>query len=124
MDKASMIRIYHNPRCSKSREALALVERFAHDNALPLEIVEYLKTPPSAAELEGLCRELGTDARAIVRANEDEFTTLCLSEACDAALLQAIAEHPKLLQRPIVSYRGRALVARPPELLQDFLTNA
>ena len=114
--------IYHNPRCSKSREALALVQQFAEEEDIPLEIIEYLKTPPTYVQLQRLQQLLGGDLRAMVRSNEDEYAVLGLASVDDAALLNALAAHPKLLQRPMVVYRDRALIARPPELLRDFLT--
>lgn len=115
------ITIYHNPRCSKSREAHALVEQFAARKAIPLEVVEYLKNPPTREQLESLRKMLGVSLRDMIRRNEDEYDALKLDEADDTALLDALAAHPKLLQRPVVVYGGNAIVARPPELLEDFL---
>lgn len=116
------ITIYHNPRCSKSREAFAMVEKFATDNSISLDVIEYLKTPPSRDQLLALSKSLGGNLRDMVRSNEDEYTALELAKANDDALLDAMTNHPKLLQRPVVVYRGKAIIARPPELLQDFLT--
>lgn len=116
-----MLTIYHNPHCSKSREALALVQQFGAAHALPLQVVEYLKTPPTLAQLAALQQQLDVPARAMVRDNEPEYASLDLAQADDAALLQALAACPKLLQRPIVSYRGQALIGRPPALLTDWL---
>lgn len=106
--------IYHNPRCSKSREALALLE----GQGLAPTVVEYLKTPPTLAELEALQARLGLDAREMLRSGEDEYKSLGLADASlsDKQLLAAIAAHPRLLQRPIVVRGERALIARPPEL--------
>jgi arsenate reductase len=115
------ITIYHNPRCSKSRETLALVEQFANEHRQMLTVVEYLKTPPTLAQLEEIRRQLGLPARTMVRDNEEEFTALGLQDADDAALLEAISRCPKLLQRPIVVYRGRAAIGRPPEKVQALL---
>ncbi len=117
-----MITIYHNPHCSKSREALAMVEQFAAQRDLKLDVVDYLKNPPSIAQLAMLLQELGTNARDMVRQNETEYAMLHLAQADDAALLAAIAQHPRLLQRPIVSYAGRALIGRPPERLASMLS--
>lgn len=117
-----MITIYHNPRCSKSREALALVEQFAARHACQVEIIEYLKSPPSAAQLSELHRLLGGPVGEMVRSNEAEYAALDLVNATDAFLLSAVAAHPKLLQRPIVIYKGRAAIGRPPERLHDLLT--
>jgi arsenate reductase len=117
----TMIAIYHNPRCSKSRAALALAEEFAASENLPLTIIDYLKAPPTLPQLVELHRQLGTDACQMVRENEEEFASLDSLPADDGAWLAAIADNPKLLQRPIVVYRDRALICRPPELLIDFL---
>lgn len=116
-----MITIYHNPRCSKSREALTLVDQFAAAHHLTLDIVDYLKTPLSLPQLSALRDQLGTGARGMVRDNEAEFTELNLAAADEAGLLAAIANHPKLLQRPIVVYRGQAMIGRPPERLTTLL---
>jgi arsenate reductase (glutaredoxin) len=116
-----MITIYHNPRCSKSREALMLVEQFAARQDLPIEVIEYLKTPPTVSQLAALQRQLACDLRDMVRNNEEEYAALGLDSADDAALLQAISAHPKLLQRPIVVYQAQAMIGRPPERLHDLL---
>ncbi len=112
-------KILHNPRCSKSREALARLEA----RGIRPEVVEYLATPLSLAELQALRRQLGVPARAMLRDGEDAYRALGLSDLSlsDAQLLAAIAGHPTLLQRPIVIDGERALIARPPELLDDWL---
>jgi arsenate reductase len=116
-----MITIYHNPRCSKSREALAITEKFAVERQVPLEIVDYIKSPLSLAQLITLQRQLGTEARAMVRDNEPGYAALGLENADDTKLLEAVAEHPTLLQRPIVVCDGRAVIGRPPERVNDLL---
>lgn len=116
-----MIKIYHNPRCSKSREALAIVEQFAQRHRMPLEVVKYLETPPTKDQLAALQKQLGTPLSAMVRDNEEEYAAMGLSQADDATLLEALAGCPGLLQRPVVVYRDRAVIARPPELLSAFL---
>jgi arsenate reductase len=120
-----MLTIYHNPRCSKSRETLALAEAFAAQHGLELNVVDYQKTPLSRAqlaELHQLLQSEGTvSVRAMVRDNEDEYGELQLSKADDARLLDALASHPKLLQRPVVVFGQRAVIARPPELAQAIL---
>ena len=98
-----------------------MVEQFAAQRDLKLDVVDYLKNPPSIAQLAMLLQELGTNARDMVRQNETEYAMLHLAQADDAALLAAIAQHPRLLQRPIVSYAGRALIGRPPERLASML---
>lgn len=111
--------IYHNPRCSKSREALALLQA----RGLQPEVILYLDHPPTLPQLQALHARLGGPARALLRDGEDEFKALQLDrpELTDTQLLQAIADHPRLLQRPIVVDDGRALIARPPELLEQWL---
>lgn len=114
-----MITIYHNPRCSKSRETLALVETL-NTTGTPVNVVEYLKTPPTVEELEALHRQLGRPVRDMLRDGEEPFKTLDLARAdlTDAQAYEAIASHPILLQRPIVIYRGKAAIGRPPESVQ------
>lgn len=116
-----MITIYHNPRCSKSREALTLVQQFAAHNSMAVNIVEYLNAQLSVDGLTLLQRQLCGNLREMMRTTEEEYAGLGLADAAESVLLQAICSHPKLLQRPIVVYRERAIVARPPELLNDFL---
>ena len=98
-----------------------LTEQFAAEKNLQLTVVEYLKTPPTLVQLAALHKQLSTEVRQMVRDNEKEFANLQLEKACDTALLEAVATHPKLLQRPIVVYQDRAIIGRPPELLKDFL---
>lgn len=114
-----LIRIFHNPRCSKSREALALLQA----RGLDPEVVDYLQHPPQPDELRTLLAQLGLPARELLRSGEEEYASLGLADASlsDEALLQAIAAHPKLLQRPIVVHGERAVIARPPELLLQLL---
>jgi arsenate reductase len=119
-----MITIYHNPRCSKSREALAIVEAFSQDKDLPLEVVDYQKTPLNLDQLRQVHRQLGGAVRDMVRTNEEEYAALNLAQAGDAELLAALASHPRLLQRPVVVYGDQALIARPPEQLHAWLTTA
>ena len=114
-----MITIYHNPRCSKSREALALAEQFSSEHKVQLDVVDYQKTPLTLAQLKELHRQLGGPVSAMLRDNEAEYAALDLAQADDAALLAALAAHPKLLQRPVVVYRGRAVIGRPPQLVSE-----
>jgi arsenate reductase (glutaredoxin) len=108
---------YHNPRCSKSRAALELLR--ARD--VPVRVVEYLKSPPDAVELRKLARALG-GARAMVRDNETAYRDAGLdADSSDAQLLAAIAAHPILLQRPILTRDGKAAIGRPPEALLALL---
>lgn len=120
-DETKMLTIYHNPRCSKSRAALALLQEHADARHVSITAVDYLKTPLTRAQLAQLQAMLGCPAAEMVRTNENEFGALGLEGASDEALLEALAAHPQLLQRPIVVEGDRALIARPPELLLAFL---
>ncbi len=113
------ITIYHNPRCSKSRATLQLLA----DQGIDPRVVEYLESPPTARELAGLARALGADARSLLRTGEAEYTELGLGDASvdEARILEAIAAHPKLLQRPIVVSGDQARIGRPPERVLEIL---
>lgn len=119
-----MITLFHNPRCSKSREALAIVTEFAQARGLRLDVVDYQKTPLSLEQLGRLHGQLGGTVRAMVRTNEEEYTAHNLAQADDPELLVALAGTPGLLQRPIVVFDERALIARPPEQLPSWLNDA
>ncbi|MFZ6748977.1 arsenate reductase (glutaredoxin) [Undibacterium sp. Ren11W] len=118
-----MITIYHNPRCSKSRETLALVQQISSEQNLPLEVVDYQKSALNLAQLRHLNKQLGGNVKEMLRENEDEFSSLGLHHADDEALLAALANHPKLLQRPIVSYLDKAAIGRPPEFVLSLFKN-
>ncbi|WP_028862191.1 arsenate reductase (glutaredoxin) [Psychromonas aquimarina] len=113
------ITIYHNPRCSKSRAALALIDNKT-DN---LTVVEYLKTPPSLETLKQIIELLGfNSARQLMRTNEDIYKTLALKDVQDEEkLLQVMLENPKLIERPIVLANGKAAIGRPPESVLDII---
>jgi arsenate reductase len=110
--------LYHNPRCSKSRAALALLrERGAEPR-----VVEYLETPPSRAELEALRRKLGLEPGSWLRRGERAYEAAGLSErSSEAEVLDAMAAHPILIERPIAIRGERALVGRPPERVLELL---
>lgn len=114
-----MLTIYHNPRCSKSREALALLE----DSGNPLTIIRYLDTPPDAATLEKLVRQLGLSPRDLLRSKEEEYEMLGLYNPAltDKDIISALANHPRLMERPIVVRDNRAVIARPPERVKELL---
>ncbi|HKT26714.1 arsenate reductase (glutaredoxin) [Dyella sp.] len=114
-----MIRIYHNNRCSKSRSALALLE----EQGKPFEVIHYLETPPTAAELKALLSQLGITARQMLRTGEDEYRELKLDDPSldEQTLIAAMVKHPRLIERPIVVANGKAVIARPPEKLLDIL---
>lgn len=106
-------RIYHNPRCSKSRATLELLRT----RGIEPEIIEYLKTPPAAEALKALLGKLGLEPRDIVRTGEAEFKAagIDLSAADDDTIVALIADRPKILQRPIVETERAARIGRPPE---------
>lgn len=114
---SDMITIYHNPRCSKSRATCSLVETLRQSSDEPVEIIEYLKAPPSVETLAHLHKMLGGPVREMVRVDEDEYRQLELGrpDVTDAQIYEAIATHPILLQRPVVVRNGRAVIGRPPE---------
>lgn len=105
--------IYHNPRCSKSRETLALLEQQGCD----IHVIEYLKNMPTAAEISQILAKLGISARELIRTKENEYQILGLSEPSlsEAQLIEAMVNNPKLLERPIVLANGYAVIGRPPE---------
>lgn len=106
-----MLTIYHNPRCSKSREALSLLEQAD----CKINIVEYLKTPPSAAELAELLKKLGISARDLLRTKEELYRELNLADPAltEAQLIAAMVENPRLIERPIVIKDDKAVIGRP-----------
>jgi arsenate reductase (glutaredoxin) len=114
-----MIRIYHNNRCSKSRNALVLLEQ----HGKPFEVINYLETPLDAQELKTLLSQLGITARQLLRTGEDVYKELRLDDASfdDAALIAAMAAHPRLIERPIVVANGKAVIGRPPEAVLAIL---
>ena len=107
------ITIYHNPRCSKSRETLALLEAEQHN----IEIIKYLDTPPSVETIQCLIKQLGfNSARQLMRTKEDLYKVLNLADEQDEnALVNAMQANPKLIERPIVVANGTAAIGRPPE---------
>lgn len=115
----SLVRIYHNPRCSKSRETLALLE----SHGVEPEVVLYLETSPGVDELRSLAERVGGGGRSLLRTGEDEYKALNLADATlsDLHLLEAMAAHPRLIQRPIVVKGERAAIGRPPEAVLEIL---
>lgn len=111
--------LYHNPRCSKSRGALELLEA----RGLAPTIVRYLETPPDAAQLRDLLRKLGIGARQLLRTGEDEYKALNLADASlsDDQLIAAMAANPKLIERPILIAGDKAIIGRPPEKILEIL---
>lgn len=111
--------IYHNPRCSKSRASLAILEQHETDP----EIIDYQKTPPSEKELSGLIAMLGITARELMRAGQSEYKELNLADdtLSDQDLIKAMVAHPILIERPIIVHNGKAVIGRPPENVLDIL---
>jgi len=112
--------IYHNPRCSKSRATLNLLRESGAD----VGIIEYLKTPPTAAELDEICTKLGIEPTTLIRSKEKLFAELGLSlkdRRSRDEWLNLMVENPKLIERPIVVINGKAVVGRPPETVFDIL---
>ena len=112
-------KLYHNPHCTKSRGALELLT----ERGIELDLVHYLDTAPSAAELHDLLRMLGIGARGLMRTGETEYTELGLNDSSldDAALVAAMVAHPKLIERPVFVHGGRAVIGRPAERVLDLL---
>ena len=110
--------LYHNPRCSKSRAALALLQ----ERGVEPELVLYLQTPPTAAELKALLGKLGLTAAELVRSKEAAYRERGLGKSSsEAELLAAMAEEPKLIERPILVCGERAVIGRPPENVLELL---
>lgn len=108
-----MVTIYHNPRCSKSRQTLQLL----HDNNIEPDVVMYLETPPNADQLRTLVEQLGISPRELLRKGESAYKELNLKDSnlTDEELIDAMAKHPKLIERPIVVKGHKAVLGRPPE---------
>jgi len=114
----SQVTIYHNPRCSKSRQTLELLKQ----NDVEPEVVEYLKTPPNAAELKDILEKLGLSADQLMRKKEDAYKELGLAGINNEdELITAMVNNPKLIERPIVIRGNKAAIGRPPEAILDIL---
>ena len=112
--------IYHNPRCSKSRDTLSLLKA----NGIDPDVVLYLETPPDADTLRQLLKMLGmASARELMRQKEELYKTLQLADPqlSEDALIQAIVDNPKLMERPIVVSHGQARIGRPPEQVLEIV---
>ena len=113
------VTIYHNPRCSKSRQTLALLE----EKGIEPTIVEYLKTPPAKADLDRILTLLGKEPRELMRKKEEPYDANNLGEESLSRddLIAAMVENPILIERPIVLANGKAAIGRPPESVLDIL---
>src|SRR5690625_264361 len=109
--------IYHNPRCSKSRQALELLQ----DSGLEPTIIKYLETPPTVDQLRTLIADAGLTVRQAVRVKEAEFTDLGLIEASDDELLEAMVAHPRLIERPFVVTDKGTRLGRPTSAVEEII---
>ena len=114
-----MLTIYHNPRCSKSRQTLALIE----ENNQEVSVIEYLKTPLTKEVIEQLLALLTLSPREMMRTKESEYSEQNLATADDATLISAMVSTPKLIERPIVSDGKNAIIGRPPENVLSLINN-
>ena len=114
-----MTTIYHNPRCSKSRETLQLLQ----EKGIEPDVVLYLETPPDAKTLQSLLKKLGLKPRELMRSKEAEFKEMGLQapDLSDDQLIAAMVACPKLIERPIVVNGSKAALGRPPENVLDIL---
>ncbi|MCU7930417.1 MAG: arsenate reductase (glutaredoxin) [Candidatus Thiodiazotropha sp. (ex Codakia rugifera)] len=113
------IEIYHNPRCSKSRQTLQLLQ----ENGIEPDVVEYLKTPPNKETLKHILDLLGLEPRDLMRKKENAYKEQQLDnpQLSRDQLIEAMIAHPKLIERPIVIKDGKAALGRPPEKVLDIL---
>ncbi|HET6603907.1 MAG TPA: arsenate reductase (glutaredoxin) [Xanthomonadaceae bacterium] len=111
--------LYHNPRCSKSRATLELLRQ----SGVAPRVVEYLDTPPDAAELDAVLRRLGMEPREFMRRQEPEYAGLGLDDPAltRGQLVAAMVAHPRLIQRPVLVVGDRARIGRPPERVLEIL---
>ena len=108
----TQVSIIHNPRCSKSRQTLALLEEQGCD----IQVIEYLKTPLTKVEIRSILDKLAISPRELMRTKEEEYKALNLANVEeDEALIQAMVDTPKLIERPIVLANDKAAIGRPPE---------
>ena len=114
-----MVTIYHNPRCSKSRQTLALLEA----RGITPKVVEYLKHPPSAAELKSILKKLGIEPRELMRRSEQLYVELGLQDRAlsDDDLIGLMVANPILIERPIVVSGAKAAIGRPPEQVLEII---
>ena len=117
MSEAPDTVVYHNPRCTTSRKTLDLLR----DNGIEPTVVQYLKTPPSRAELKKMIADAGIDVRTAVRKRESLYTELNLADAGDDELLDAMAAHPILIERPFVVTAKGTRLARPIDTVREIL---
>ncbi len=112
--------LYHNPRCSKSRQTLELL----HEHGVKPVIIEYLKSPPTREQLKETLRLLGIGPRELLRRSEEEYRKYQLDDPAldDETIIEAMLAHPILIERPIIIHDGKALIGRPPERVLEVLS--
>ena len=116
----NLVKIWHNPRCSKSREALNILE----SSTCKSEIVKYLEATPSSNEIKETLRMLSISPRELMRTKEDIYKELNLAnEINEDALVEAMAKNPVLIERPVLFKNGRAIIGRPTSIIEDFLNS-
>ena len=113
------MKIYHNPRCSKSRQTLKLIE----ESGVKPEIIEYLNTPPTEKELDALLKMLGIEPEELIRKKEFDYKELGLAQKnlSRKEIIKVMVENPKLIERPIVVEDNKAILGRPPENVKELL---
>jgi len=112
------ITIWHNQRCSKSREAMSILEQ----NNAEVKVIKYLETNPDESEIKTILKMLGLSPRELMRTKEDIYKELKLKEENNEdALIAAMAKYPKLIERPIIIKGDKAIIGRPIEVIADFL---
>ncbi|MEO7031448.1 MAG: DUF1687 domain-containing protein [Herbaspirillum sp.] len=116
-----MLTIYHNPHCSKSRAALTMLQEFSEQHQQPLQIIEYLKTPPSVTQLQTLLHQLDAPLETMLRQTEPDYQRLNLDDADATTVFNAIQTCPRLLQRPLVTDQSRTIMARNADDLTSWL---
>ena len=112
--------IYHNPRCSKSRATLALLE----ENQIEHKVIKYLESPPSTEEISKMLKLLDLNVRQILRIREPEYQAAGFADSnlSDEQIIALLTQHPKVMERPIVIYNDQAVIGRPPENLLSILS--
>ncbi len=114
----NLVTIWHNPRCSKSRAAMAILE----ENGCEKEVVNYLETTPNKQEIQDALTMLDLTPRELMRTKEDIYKELNLKEELDEdKLIEAMVTHPKLIERPVIFKNSKAIIGRPTEIISEFL---
>ena len=115
------VQIYHNPRCSKSRQTLSLLQ----ERGIQPEVIEYLRTPPTKTQLKKILALLNLKPRDLIRKKDPEYQQNHLDDPSlsDEQLLEAMIQHPRLIERPIVVYGDKAALGRPPESVLEILSD-